>query len=646
VNPSQPNDSNTQNPQTVLKQYWGYEKFRPLQEEIVNSVLAGKDTLALLPTGGGKSICFQVPGMIFQGITIVISPLIALMKDQVEQLQKRGIKASAIYSGMSPREIDILLDNCVYGDTKFLYVSPERLKSDLLIARAKLMNVALIVVDEAHCISQWGYDFRPPYLEIAAFREHIPTANIIALTATATPEVKADIISNLELDQPNIFVKSFSRKNISYSIRYTDYKEKKMLEILQKVNGSALVYVRNRGKTQHVAEYLNKYGIVADYYHAGLANVERDKKQNAWIKNKTRVIVATNAFGMGIDKPDVRCVIHLDLPDSLEAYYQEAGRAGRDEKLAFAVLLHHQTDADELLQKTKLAYPSIDYIKRVYQALANYFRIAIESSFMVSYDFEIEEFSKNYNFNLFEVFGAIKRLEDSALIQLNESFYKPSKIFIPVDHKELYKYQVANVELDPLIKGILRIYGGEAFTTYVNFSESNIQKLTGIPTADIKNKLRYLNKARIILYDEQTEKPQLTFLTPRQDALKLQIDIKKLEKRKAIVLGKIDKMISYATNKMVCRTQLFQQYFGEYSYVNCGNCDVCISRKKEIRDAVSKSDLEKLVLTQLTGNPISLKELRIKCNFNDDFVLVEMLRELLESEKIQINELGEIALHQ
>lgn len=639
------NDPSNLQPQTILKKYWGYEVFRPLQEDIVKSVLSKKDTLALLPTGGGKSICFQVPAMIFPGITIVISPLIALMKDQVEQLRRRGIKASAIYSGMAPREIDILLDNCVYGDTKFLYVSPERLKSDLLIARVKLMNVALIVVDEAHCISQWGYDFRPPYLEIAIFRDYVPKANIIALTATATPEVKADIISNLKMDQPEVFVKSFSRKNISYSIRNTDYKEKKMLEILHKVNGSALVYVRNRGKTQHVAEYLNKNGLNADFYHAGLTNKDRDKKQDAWIKNKIRVIVATNAFGMGIDKPDVRCVIHLDLPDSLEAYYQEAGRAGRDEKLAFAVLLYHQTDADELLQKTKLAHPSIEFIKRVYQAMANYFRIAIESGFMVNYDFDIEDFSKNYNFNIFEVFGAIKRLEDSGLIQLNESFYKPSKIFIAVDHKELYKFQVANIELDPLIKGILRIYGGEAFTTFVHFSENSIQKLTGIPSTDIKNKLRYLDKAGIILYDEQKEKPQIIFLTPRQDALNLQIDIKKLENRKAVVLEKVDKMIAYATHKMVCRTQLFQQYFGEYSYVNCGNCDICISRKKDIKDSISNIELEKIILPQISKSPISLVELKRKCNFQDDFMLVEMLRKFLETKKIQINGLGEISLY-
>jgi ATP-dependent DNA helicase RecQ len=376
--------------QQILKQYWHYDAFRPLQEEIINSIMDGKDTLALLPTGGGKSVCFQVPALMLEGICIVVSPLIALMKDQVEQLKRRGINATAIYSGMSKREIDITLDNCIYSDIKFLYVSPERLKTELFIERARKMKISLLAIDEAHCVSQWGYDFRPPYLQIADFKEEVNIQRTIALTATATKEVKEDIVLKLDLKDCQKFQKSFVRENLSYSAFQLENKQAKLIEILTNVQGSSVVYVRSRKRTQKVAELLTQNGIAASFYHAGLSGTIRDERQAAWIENKTRVIVATNAFGMGIDKPDVRTVVHLDLPDTLEAYYQEAGRAGRDEKKAYAVALYHLQDKEELTDRVERSVVTKDELKRTYQALANYYKLAIGSQAFSSYDFEFE----------------------------------------------------------------------------------------------------------------------------------------------------------------------------------------------------------------------------------------------------------------
>ncbi|MEM6298785.1 MAG: ATP-dependent DNA helicase RecQ [Bacteroidota bacterium] len=422
----------------ILKRFWGYDSFRPLQEDIITSVLDGHDTLALMPTGGGKSICFQVPALALEGVCIVVTPLIALMKDQVAQLKQRGIKAQALFSGMRPREIDIALDNCVYGDTKFLYLSPERLKTKLFQERLQKMNVSLLAVDEAHCISQWGYNFRPPYLTIAQVRKFIPDVPCIALTATATQNVCIDIQEHLEFREGHqFFRKSFARENLSYSCFKEENKLERLLKILRGVQGSSVVYVRNRRKTQEITELLRKQNVSADFYHAGLDMKERSQKQEAWIKNQIRVIVATNAFGMGIDKPDVRLVVHLDIPDNLEAYYQEAGRAGRDEQKAYAVLLYDQKDTEGLLQRLEMSHPSLEIIKRVYQAIANRYQIPVGSGELASYDFEMKELTKPYNLKATEVHYGLKRLEEQGLVHLTEAVFQSARLMVQVSREAL-----------------------------------------------------------------------------------------------------------------------------------------------------------------------------------------------------------------
>ena len=399
-------------PQSILKQYWGYDTFRPLQAEIIQSVLEGRDTLALLPTGGGKSLCFQVPTLMSEGICIVISPLIALMQDQVEQLKRRGISAVGIFSGMHKNQIDIALDNCIYGDIKFLYVSPERLQTKLFIERAKQMKINLLAIDEAHCISQWGYDFRPPYMKIAEFRALLPKVPMIALTATATEEVRADILNRLEMVNPQTFQQSFARANLSYSAFKEDDKERRLMKILQNVQGSGVVYVRNRRRTQEISDLLNKYNIQSTFYHAGLNAQERTKRQENWIKNRVRVIVATNAFGMGIDKPDVRTVVHLDLPDTLEAYYQEAGRAGRDGEKAYTVALYNQSDTENLEKNVLTSYPPLELVRRVYQSLGNLFQLAVGTGEFNSFDFDLLEFQNRFNLPPTDTYFALKILEN------------------------------------------------------------------------------------------------------------------------------------------------------------------------------------------------------------------------------------------
>ncbi|HZX75422.1 MAG TPA: ATP-dependent DNA helicase RecQ, partial [Cyclobacteriaceae bacterium] len=461
-------------PTEILKQYWGYDHFRPSQAEIIQAVLEKKDVLALLPTGGGKSVCFQVPALIMEGVCIVITPLIALMEDQVGQLKRRGVSAVAVHSGMSHSQIDITIDNCVYGKIKFLYLSPERLQTEMFTERVKKMTVSLVAVDEAHCISQWGYDFRPPYLKIAELRELIQDVPFIAVTASATKVVKEDIIQKLELLKPEIFQQSFARENLSFVVRKTEKKEKQLLTILKKVAGSSIVYVRSRKATQELAKMLNQAGVSAIFYHAGLTYKERSERQEEWIKNISRVIVATNAFGMGIDKPDVRTVAHMDLPENLEAYYQEAGRAGRDGKRSYAVVLFHEVDVLSLQSKVQQAQPTLEYLNKIYQSLANYFHLAVGSSQGESYDFDLDDFSKRFSFKSVTVYAALKKLEEAGLIQLNEGFYRPSRVHLLVDKKRLYEFQIANEKFDPLIKSLLRLYGATLFADFVNISENQI----------------------------------------------------------------------------------------------------------------------------------------------------------------------------
>ncbi|HEY1056091.1 MAG TPA: ATP-dependent DNA helicase RecQ, partial [Emticicia sp.] len=491
----------------ILLKYWQHETFRPLQEDIINSVLAGNDTLAILPTGGGKSICFQVPALQMEGVCIVVTPLIALMKDQVEQLKKRGIKAAAIYSGMHRTEIDYTLDNFVYGDYKFLYVSPERLLTEIMQERTKRMKVCLLAIDEAHCVSQWGYDFRPPYLKIPDFRKFAPNAPMIALTATATKDVKADIQQKLGLRNTKVFQQSFARANISYSAFCEESKERKLFDILQKVQGSAIVYVRSRRRTKEISDWLNRNRIPSEFYHAGLAMNDRFKKQEAWIKNQVRVIVATNAFGMGIDKPDVRVVVHLDLPENLEAYYQESGRAGRDGLKSYAILLYFKSDLTDIYKQIEQKYPPIENLKRIYQALANYFKLAVGAENFESYDFDFQEFIGTFGLVANDTHNALKKLEDEGLIQLSDSYFSPSKLIFKVDNHALYNFQLKNANYDKFTKMLLRMYGGQLFTDFTVISESAIARNFFAQNSEVEKMLEYLHEVGIATYQKQKSTP-------------------------------------------------------------------------------------------------------------------------------------------
>ncbi len=562
----------------ILKEFWGYSTFRPLQEEIIQSVINGKDTLALLPTGGGKSLCFQVPALLMDGICIVVSPLIALMRDQVYNLQKKNIPAQAIYSGMHYKDIDRIFDNCIYGHTKLLYLSPERLTTDIARERISKMNVNLIAVDEAHCISQWGYDFRPPYLKISEIRELLPNKPVLALTATATPDVVTDIQEKLEFSNGKVFQKSFFRNNLSYVVLEEDNKRDKMVDILKKVRGSGLVYVRNRKLTKDIALYLRSKKISADYYHAGLNSEIRSQKQESWINNHCSVMVCTNAFGMGIDKPDVRSVIHLDLPDSLEAYFQEAGRAGRDGQRSYAVLLFQIQDKLTLEKNFENAFPELEEVRNVYRALGSYLQLAVGGGIGNSYDFDLSEFCTNFKFKPVKAYNCLKILAQGGLIVLTDAIYISSSLKIIVSKDELYDYQLKNPKLDLIIKTILRLTQG-AFQHFVKVKERQFANFLKISVGELVNAFHFLHKENIIDYHPQKDKPQLIFLEERLAAENLLLDQKMYNFRKERQQFRIDKAVAYAQSP-VCRSQQLLLYFGEKDSSPCGICDVCLGRTK------------------------------------------------------------------
>jgi ATP-dependent DNA helicase RecQ len=626
-----------QTPASILKQYWGHSAFRVPQADIIQSVLDGNDTLAILPTGGGKSVCFQVPALLKEGVCLVITPLIALMEDQVQQLKSKGISAVAVHSGMSRSEIDILLDNCVYGPVKFLYLSPERLQTELFQVRVRKMNVSLVAIDEAHCISQWGYDFRPPYLQIKILKELKPGVPFIALTASATQVVKDDISKHLELKNPKVFQKSFARDNLSLVVRKTENKERKLLEILKKVPGVAIVYVRSRKATVDVAKFLIKQGIKATFYHAGLSHADRSSRQSEWLQNNSRVMVATNAFGMGIDKADVRVVIHIDLPENLESYYQEAGRAGRDEKKAYATIIYHTVDVENLRIKVQQSQPGLDYLKKIYQALANYFQLAMGSAEGESFGFDLDEFCKRFNFKSSTVYPALKKLEEEGLIQFNECFYKPSRLHINIDKKRLYEFQVANSRFDPFIKNILRLYGGELFSDFITISESQIGQGIKLTEGETRTMLQQLEKLQMLNYQPASDKPQVTFLMPRQDADHLPIDKEHLEERRNLHLSKMESMITYTTQEHRCRMQVIQEYFDEITYENCGLCDVCVDRKKK-DNLAALSDYREQVIYLLNQKPGTIEELEASVNPKENALFIEVVREMVDEGIIAYDE--------
>ena len=572
----------------------------------------------------------------------MVSPLIALMKDQVEQLKRRGIVAAAIYSGISTREIDIVLDNCVYGGTKFLYLSPERLQTELVKTRVKKMKVNLLAVDEAHCISQWGYDFRPSYLEIGAFRELLPGVPVIALTATATEVVKKDICEKLLFKNGQTFVQSFARPNLSYSCLLTEDKLNRMLQILQRVPGTAIVYVRSRRRASEVAAFLNSRQVRASAYHAGLGHQVRNAVQNDWIQDRVRVMVATNAFGMGIDKPDVRVVAHLDLPDNLEAYYQEAGRAGRDGRYAYAVALFGPHDAEELFKKTGESHPPVEQLRRVYQALANYYQLAVGSGGNTSYDFDLDDFTATYKLKALEVHHALKQLQAEGFILLNEGYYSPSKLYLPVSHEDLYKYQVAHQEHDLLLKMILRLYGGEAFTNFVTISEKNIARQLKVGEDVVKKMLRSLHQHNLVVYEPQHDSPRLEFTTPRFDALQLPLDQKKLDNFRSLALRKTKAIASYIQSTGRCRTQLLLAYFGEDTDKLCRVCDYCLMRKKQQRPQDRQQEHQQKILGLLKAKPQHPKEVVEQFSPQEAEQVSEMIRALVDLGFIQYDSQGNL----
>lgn len=591
----------------ILKENWGYDRFRPLQKDIIEAALAQKDALALLPTGGGKSICFQVPALAQEGICLVISPLIALMKDQVENLRKRGILALAIYSGMSRRYIIQTLKNATQEHYKFLYVSPERLETDLFLEYLPALNVNLIAVDEAHCISQWGYDFRPSYLRIAELRTHLPDVPILALTASATTEVQQDICDKLLFKEPLIFRQSFERKNLSYSTFKVDAKINKLAEIVTKVPGTSIVYCKSRKRTQEIQQLLQMQGISAHHYHAGLTTDERNKRQQDWIENKVKAMVCTNAFGMGIDKPDVRTVVHIDTPDCLENYYQEAGRAGRDEKKAYAVLLYNDKDITELSELHTKRFPTFEQIKNIYGALVNFLQIPLHSGQDVSYTFRFDLFVKNFKLDPVVTLYALKALEGDGWIFFNEKNFTPSTVVFTTSKQHLYEFEKTYPQYEELLTTLLRTYEGIfGFPAFI--SENLLAKLLRKEEAQIKKLLKEAASFAIINYIPQNDAPQIVFRKNRVSADDLTMDLSQYHKRKEQFIKRVEQMIRY-TDTTFCRSQFINSYFGDETTRPCGICDNCLRLKSANISTEEFNRIQSLIAQQLANRSLSATEL-------------------------------------
>ena len=586
--------------QEILKQYWGYDSFRDLQEEIITSIGEGKDTLGLMPTGGGKSITFQVPALAQSGLCIVITPLIALMKDQVQNLRKRGIKALAIYSGMTRQEIVTALENCIFGDYKFLYISPERLDTEIFRIKLRSMKVSMITVDESHCISQWGYDFRPAYLKIAEILELLPGVPVLALTATATPEVVTDIQSRLNFREENVFRMSFERKNLAYIVRKTDNKTGELLHILKRIDGSAIIYVRNRRRTKEITELLMQEGITADFYHAGLDNAVKDLRQKRWQNGEIRVMVATNAFGMGIDKPDVRIVLHIDLPDSPEAYFQEAGRAGRDGLKAYAVILYAKSDKMTLHKRVADTFPEKEYILQVYEHLQYYYQMAMGDGFQCIREFNLEEFCRKFKYFPVPVDSALKILTQAGYLEYTDEQDNASRILFTIRRDELYKLREMGTEAETLIQTILRSYTG-VFTDYAYISEDTLAIRTGLTRQQIYNILVTLTKRRIVDYIPHKKTPYIIYTRERLELRYLHIPASVYEERKARYEARIKAMEEYVTSESVCRSRMLLRYFGEKNEHNCKQCDVCLNRHEtDCLPEDSFREMRKQILELLT----------------------------------------------
>ena len=617
----------------LLKQYWGYDSFRGIQEEIINSISENKDTLGLMPTGGGKSITFQVPALAKDGLCLVITPLIALMKDQVQNLRKRGIKALSIYSGMSRQDIITTLENCIFGNYKFLYISPERLDTEIFRTKLRKMKVSMITVDESHCISQWGYDFRPAYLKIAEIRELLPDVPVLALTATATPEVVKDIQSRLHFRRENVFRMSFERSNLAYIVRKTDNKTGELLHILRSMPGSAIVYVRNRRRTKEITELLNNEDITADFYHAGLDDATKDIRQHRWQSGGSRVMVATNAFGMGIDKPDVRIVIHMDLPDSIEAYFQEAGRAGRDGQKAYAVILYAKADKTTLHKRIPDTFPEKEYIKDVYEHLQYYYQMAMGDGLDCVREFNIEDFCRKFKYFPVPVDSALKILTQAGYLEYTGEQDNTSRLLFTIRRDELYRLREMGDDMDKLIQTVLRSYTG-VFTDYTYINEDSLAIRTGLTRRQIYEQLVHLAKLRIVSYIPRKKTPYIIYTRERIEAQLIHISPEIYEERKARYETRINAMLEYVTNDTLCRSRMLLDYFGEKNEHNCGQCDTCIGLRKQT--ATCQPDREELyekIHEILSGAPQTPAGLLEQLPIEKE-LLTEALHRLLDEGKI------------
>ena len=624
----------------ILTKYWGYPSFRPLQEDIVDSVMAGRDTLALLPTGGGKSICFQVPAIAMEGVCLVITPLIALMKDQVAHLVEKGMAAAAIYSGMHPDEQELAYNQAAYGRLKFLYVSPERLQTQVFIEAVKLMKVCLLAVDESHCISQWGYDFRPPYLKIAEIRPYMPKTPVLALTATATAKVVDDIQFRLAFKEKNVFQSSFERKNLTYNVYHEADKYGVLRRKLEAMaEGSAIVYVRNRKRTQVIADWLNSVGIPATFYHAGLDAKTRDGRQDLWMKGKVKVIAATNAFGMGIDKPDVRLVIHMDLPDSIEAYFQEAGRAGRDLNPAEAFLLVSPADIMKLQDDLAQSFPELERIKLIYNALGNYFNIPVGAGENVSYPLIITDFANRYGFSVLEVFHTLKILEKEGFLMLSDSFDEPSKVMIKAARDELYGFQVNNPQYGELIKCMLRSLPG-VLTDFVKINEEVLAKKTGLTAEKVQEQLKKLEAYHFLSYAPRNDKPQVLFLSEFVDTKHFNLSKENYHDRKREAEARVKAVVEFVNNDEECRSVQLLRYFNEKTSKRCGRCDVC--RKNDSCSVVAYNSIEEKLKSMVSEDAVPIKSVLSSCNEYEEGEVLEAIRFLADNGVLQLEAGGSV----
>ena len=604
----------------ILKQYWGYDNFRGIQEDIIRSIGEGRDTLGLMPTGGGKSITFQVPALAQEGLCLVITPLIALMKDQVRNLRERGIKATAIYSGMTREEIVIALENCIFGNYKFLYVSPERLDTEIFQIKLRSMHVSLITVDESHCISQWGYDFRPAYLKIADIRQLLPGVPVIALTATATPEVVSDIQHRLQFHQENVFRMSFERKNLAYVVRHTEDKESELLHILQHVDGSGIVYTRNRKKTKEISLFLNRNHITATFYHAGLNDETKDSRQKAWLKGEFRVMVATNAFGMGIDKPDVRVVIHADVPDSPEAYFQEAGRAGRDGMKAYAVLLFCARDKITLKQRVSDTFPEKSYIRKIYEDINFYYQMAMGDGRGCTFAFNIDEFCRNFKHFPVQTDSALKILTRAGYLEYTDEQDNASRIMFTITKEELYRIREQSEDTEKLIRILLRSYTG-LFTDYAYISEDNLSTRSGLSKQQIYETLLSLSRQHILHYIPAKKTPYIIYTRERQETERVYLSKEVYEDRKESYVQRINAMIEYAESENRCRSRMLLRYFGEKNEHNCGQCDVCLQQHQSGLKSGEFEAISQQLQALLKENPLSLQEIKDKMQVSENHLM-------------------------